>query len=83
MVGSRDIQNVPKYLASLAFSQTIPSLCSKIWSFVKPVLCADAPEGQAMYDDSADGSDMEAKGMLSFCWRALKESRYAETNPLL
>ena len=54
--------------------------CSRVWDVVKSVLCYDAPEGQHIYDDEdEDGenndTDQKSKDRLSFCWRALKESR--------
>ena len=76
IINRHDIRSGPKSIATLAFSQKFPRLCGQIWSFVKPVLCSDAPEGQMLYDDLPDATDAEGKERLSFCWRALKESRY-------
>jgi hypothetical protein len=50
-------------------------ICSRlweIWDIVKPILCNDAPEGYL--PDELEGSRESAKEMLSYCWRALKES---------
>ncbi|KAL8732092.1 MAG: hypothetical protein Q9166_003046 [cf. Caloplaca sp. 2 TL-2023] len=49
---------------------------SNVWKAVKDILCADAPEGHEL--EAPDGqTGIGAKDMLSFCWRALKESRSA------
>ena len=53
----------------------IASICAGVWDVVKDILCSDAPEG---YDDDEDElieQDIGTKDTLSFCWRALKESR--------
>lgn len=56
--------------------------CTKIWEAVKEVLCFDSPEG---YEESEEGDNLDlgngTKDTLSFCWRALKESR-SENLPL-
>ncbi|KAF2101025.1 hypothetical protein NA57DRAFT_74618 [Rhizodiscina lignyota] len=44
-----------------------------IWTIVRPVLSNDAPEGYVL-EDSDDVPDMTTKDVLSYCWRALKES---------
>ncbi|KAL8775229.1 MAG: hypothetical protein Q9209_000235 [Squamulea sp. 1 TL-2023] len=48
-------------------------IASDVWMVVRDVLCADAPEGHELGspDDEASSS---TKDVLSFCWRALKES---------
>ncbi|KAL8776544.1 MAG: hypothetical protein Q9213_008227 [Squamulea squamosa] len=49
-------------------------IASDIWMAVRDVLCADAPEGHELeYPD--DQAFIGTKDVLSFCWRALKESR--------
>lgn len=52
--------------------------CTKIWEAVKEVLCFDSPEG---YEEFEEGDSLDlgngTKDTLSFCWRALKESRSA------
>lgn len=45
----------------------------RVWQVVNPVLCSDAPEGYEPDDDSF-GAESSSKGILSYCWRALKES---------
>ncbi|KZF21661.1 hypothetical protein L228DRAFT_283801 [Xylona heveae TC161] len=47
--------------------------CNAIWHFVKGVLCNDSPEGHVPEDAEFD-SDMGTKDLLSYSWRALKES---------
>lgn len=49
--------------------------CSNIWEAVKEVLCYDSPEGQQDEAEDTDGILVGLKDTLSFCWRALKESR--------
>lgn len=51
--------------------------CSKVWDAVKEVLCFDSPEGHVVIEPDDDGPDVGVKDTLSFCWRALKEARYA------
>ena len=56
------------------FHKLLLECCERIWSTVQPVLCVDSPEGQ--FDEEEDKSpDVGIKDTLSFCWRALKESR--------
>lgn len=52
----------------------IVSTCDRIWNEVKPVLCIDSPEGHA--DEPADDFTVGPKDILSYSWRALRESRY-------
>ena len=55
--------------------QEMLACCTDIWEAVKINLCYDSPEG---YEDEAevvDGLDIGLKDTLSFCWRAVKESR--------
>ena len=51
-------------------------LCEGIWKAVKAVLCFDAPEGTNLIDEDNDDLDIGAKDTLSYCWRALKDSRF-------
>ncbi len=44
------------------------------------ILCSDAPEGHDVNEDEFNEQDMGTKDTLSFCWRALKESRSVETS---
>ena len=44
-----------------------------VWDIVSPILCDDAPEGYAG-DEEDELSDSSSKDVLSYCWRALKES---------
>ena len=57
----------------------IVSICSGVWDVVKDVLCSDAPEGYDISEDELSEQDIGTKDTLSFCWRALKESRSVET----
>jgi len=41
---------------------------------VKSILCNDAPEGLSS-DDADDEAELTTKDVLSYSWRALKESR--------
>ncbi|KAI9043885.1 THADA/TRM732 family protein [Aspergillus affinis] len=47
-------------------------VCDKIWNEVKPVLCIDSPEGHS--DEPAEGLSVGPKDILSYSWRALRES---------
>ncbi|KAL8645259.1 MAG: hypothetical protein Q9226_007379 [Calogaya cf. arnoldii] len=54
-------------------SRQLLRIASDVWLAVKHILCADAPEGYT--PDFLDGQNpLGTKDMLSFCWRALKES---------
>lgn len=46
-----------------------------VWSCVKDTLCNDAPEGY-MPDELDEEDSVGTKDILSYSWRALKESRY-------
>lgn len=63
------------------FNRRIFSICSTVWEVVQDVLCFDAPEGREFREDDFNERDVGTKDVLSFCWRALKESRFAETVP--
>ena len=56
------------------FTERIHLICGGVWDAVRHTLCFDAPEGHEM-DEEADDVDIDTKDVLSFCWRALKESR--------
>lgn len=58
------------------FKQIHRRMCAvlhSIWDCVKHVLCNDAPEGYVL-DDAEELPDITTKDVLSYCWRALKES---------
>ena len=57
------------------------SICSGVWEVVQHVLCFDAPEGHEIGEDDFNEQDIGTKDVLSFCWRALKESRSVEMSP--
>ncbi|KAL8837449.1 MAG: hypothetical protein Q9170_002535 [Blastenia crenularia] len=48
-------------------------ISSQVWEAAKGVLCADAPEGYVIHDKNEE-SKPDTKDLLSYCWRALKES---------
>lgn len=52
----------------------IVSICDKIWNEVNPVLCIDSPEGHT--DEPTEDLSVGPKDILSYSWRALRESRY-------
>lgn len=72
----------PEWSARREANDRILDCCTKIWEAVKEVLCFDSPEG---YEESEEGDSLDlgngTKDTLSFCWRALKESR-SENLPL-
>ena len=45
----------------------------RVWEVVRPVLCNDAPEGY-IPDNADDLQGLTTKDVLSYSWRALKES---------
>lgn len=49
-------------------------LSIQVWEAVKTILTADAPEGYEL--EGHDESQIGTKDLLSYCWRALKESRF-------
>lgn len=51
----------------------IVSICDKVWQEVKPVLCIDSPEGHT--DEPTEDISVGPKDILSYSWRALRESR--------
>jgi len=57
------------------FNERLFFVCGFVWVAVADVLCFDAPEGHVLDDDEADVTGLGPKDTLSFCWRALKESR--------
>ncbi|PYH62216.1 THADA/TRM732 family protein [Aspergillus niger CBS 101883] len=50
----------------------IVQVCDKIWNEVKPVLCIDSPEGHT--DEPIEELGVGPKDILSYSWRALRES---------
>ncbi|OOF99394.1 hypothetical protein ASPCADRAFT_393269 [Aspergillus carbonarius ITEM 5010] len=50
----------------------IVQVCDQIWNEVKPVLCIDSPEGHT--DDPIEELGVGPKDILSYSWRALRES---------
>ncbi|KAB8263233.1 putative death-receptor fusion protein-domain-containing protein [Aspergillus pseudonomiae] len=50
----------------------IVAVCDKIWIEVKPILCIDSPEGHT--DEPIDDLTVGPKDILSYSWRALRES---------
>lgn len=59
----------------LAFHGRLVAGLRDVWNCVKGVLCNDAPEGFVPDDIGAEPS-INTKDILSYCWRALKESRW-------
>ena len=58
------------------FNERLIDNCWGVWEAVKDVLCFEAPEGHEI-NEEGDDLDIGTKDTLSFCWRALKESRSA------
>jgi len=54
----------------------ILTLCNNVWEAVRVILCFDAPEGSNDATEELDDLDIGEKDTLSYCWRALKESRF-------
>jgi len=57
------------------YNERIMAICDDVWIAVRDVLCFDAPEGIKVGDEEAEDVDVGTKDTLSYCWRALKESR--------
>lgn len=57
------------------YNERLMAICGGVWEAVRGVLCFDTPEGADMDDEEIDNIDVGAKDTLSYCWRALKESR--------
>jgi len=57
------------------YNERIMAICDGVWEAVRDVLCFDAPEGTDIADEEADDFEVGTKETLSYCWRALKESR--------
>ena len=84
----RHIVSHPDYFATLdrstkssldwwrKFTERIHLICRDVWEVVRHTLTFDAPEGHEI-DEEVDDVDIGTKDVLSFCWRALKESRLA------
>lgn len=68
-----------QYRTWQGITQRLLEIASNVWLAVKDVLCADAPEGYEL-EIAGDQATVGTKDMLSFCWRALKESRLAESH---
>ncbi|RPA77762.1 hypothetical protein BJ508DRAFT_378707 [Ascobolus immersus RN42] len=47
--------------------------CGTIWEIVSPVLCDVAPEGFTL-DEEEDGNSPDTQSIMSYSWRAIKES---------
>ena len=62
--------------AQIKVNNRIFSCCLQIWDVVKGVLCVDSPEGYEPGEFEGSDLDIGPKDTLSFCWRALKESRF-------
>ena len=62
------------------FNRRISLISSGVWEAVQDVLCFDAPEGHEIAEDELNEQDIGTKDALSFCWRALKESRLVDTS---
>ncbi|KAJ9220006.1 hypothetical protein DTO169C6_7663 [Paecilomyces variotii] len=61
-----------EYTSWKAVHDSIVSFCDRIWMAVKPVLCVDSPEGHT--DEPIEDLVVGPKDILSYSWRALRES---------
>ncbi|KAB8648459.1 hypothetical protein FH972_026117 [Carpinus fangiana] len=61
------VRSVPTAFADLE------ALIHDVWYCVRDTLCNDAPEG-FLPDEAEEEVSMRTKDLLSYCWRALKES---------
>ncbi|KAJ5179926.1 Armadillo-like helical [Penicillium capsulatum] len=67
-----EVSNEPNFATWRSFHNRIISVCEKVWEEVKPVLCIDSPEGHS--DEPTDDLAVGPKDVLSYSWRALRES---------
>lgn len=51
-------------------SHRLIEISTRVWHAAKAILCADAPEGHEIDTEV----EINTKDLLSYCWRALKES---------
>ncbi|KAJ5160900.1 uncharacterized protein N7482_007904 [Penicillium canariense] len=82
MSGLRYIVSMPNFHALVSngsdvavwrsIHDRISSICERVWEEVKPVLCIDSPEGHT--DDPIEDLTVGPKDILSYSWRALRES---------
>lgn len=49
--------------------------CTRIWEVVREILCNDSPEGH-LPNDLDDVDIIDTKEVLSYCFRAVHESRF-------
>lgn len=49
--------------------------CAAVWKAVAGVLCDESPEGNVGHNTEADNY-VDTKEVVSFCFRAVHESRY-------
>jgi len=52
----------------------IQSMLLEVWRLVRELLCNDAPE-EMVIEDLDDETTITTKDVLSYSWRALRESR--------
>lgn len=58
-----------------SFMERMLSICWSVWFGVHDVLCVDSPERE---HEDLDEDLAGPKDVLSFSWRALRESRYTQ-----
>lgn len=73
----------PEWVFRRSLNDKILKYCTQLWKAVKGVLCFDSPEGYNVEEDEDGDFDVGTKDILSFSWRALKESRFVFTPNLL
>ncbi|KAJ6155183.1 hypothetical protein N7470_005749 [Penicillium chermesinum] len=83
MSGLRYIILTPNFYSQISSSgniaiwrethERIVSICERIWEEVRSVLCVDSPEGHT--DEPLEDISVGPKDILSYSWRALRESR--------
>ena len=66
----------PDWKLRRSLNDRILACCTGVWEVVKGILCYDSPEGYTLEDEENKDLDTGTKDMLSFSWRALKESRF-------
>lgn len=70
--------NGPNVRTWRSIHDRIVAICDSVWEEVKPVLCIDSPEGHT--DDPIEDLAVGPKDILSYSWRALRESRYVSAS---
>lgn len=65
--------------SAAALQERMIACCVRVWKAVRDVLCDDSPEGH-LPEEMEDTEGLDTKGLLSYSFRAIHESRYVGPN---